>query len=108
MQNALPILDFEFMQCLVCYYDVGVAAREAEQQQQQLISVFCVHSRPKIKKLFRTQSLRSRVKAMPGTGTGRGSSWLELGLGWVGCNAAHCVCMHCNAVAFLPCRVELS
>lgn len=110
MQNALPILDFEFMQCLVCYYDVGVAAREAEQQQQQqqLISVFCVHSRPKIKKLFRTQSLRSRVKAMPGTGRGRGSSWLELGLGWVGCNAAHCVCMHCNAVAFLPCRVELS
>lgn len=26
MHNALPILDFEFMQCLVCYYDVGVAA----------------------------------------------------------------------------------
>jgi len=23
-RNAAPILDFEFMQCLVCYYDVGV------------------------------------------------------------------------------------
>lgn len=63
MQNALPILDFEFMQCLVCYYDVGVAATATAATAAH----FRFRGRLEIKKLFRTQSLRSRVKAMPST-----------------------------------------